>query len=600
MTIVETINQYPALVRRLLLARGADPEDTLELSTISPPLGKQGMKGMKAAVDWIACAIAQQWPTMIVGDYDVDGACATAILRKGLDGLLPVSSIVPNRMTEGYGLTESVAARIAPDTRLVITVDNGISAHAGIAAVNARGMRVIVTDHHLAGPVRPPAEVIVNPNQPHCPFPWKSTCGAGVAWYLVLALHLTHPEWVSRETLEDTLDLVALATVADLVPLERNNRVLVANGLRRIRSGKINLGMSGIAAFAGLDLEHIREQDFAFRIGPRLNAAGRLADMQTGIRLLLSRDAQDIEHWSRFLETVNAQRKDIQSHIEQEAIQIADSLNDTGDSVICVGNDDWHAGVIGIVASKLKERYQRPAFVFTSTGDVGQTAQGSGRSMDGWHLRDALALVESRTPGLMNRFGGHAMAAGLSFPKQRFDEFRGKINAISLEQVPGGKFLKAVWCDGPLQPGELTLDMARALEQAGPWGQGFPEPLFENDFVVVSSKTIKNGHWKLQLQLDDLMGKPTGKNGVSVEAVHFLNGREVAQEPPPVGVRVRAQYRLQVNRWQGRDSLQLMLEQVLPSPAPVVMPQAASARVEQRAQSDALTMKGMKSSGPTG
>lgn len=594
MTHQPATHTYPALVRRLLLARGADPEDALELSTISHPLGKQGMLGMKEAVDWIAYAMSQRWPATIVGDYDVDGACAAAILRKGLEGLLPVTSIVPNRRTEGYGLSESVAARISPETRLVITVDNGISAHGGIAAVKARGMAVIVTDHHLPGPQRPPAEVIVNPNQPGCPFPWKSTCGAGVAWYLLLALHLTHPEWVGREMLEETLDLVALATVADLVPLERNNRVLVANGLRRIRSGQINPGLSGLVAFAGLELEQMREQDFAFKLGPRLNAAGRLADMQTGIRLLLSRDAENIESWSRFLETINAQRKEIQAHIEREAIKITESLQDTGDPVICVGDDGWHNGVVGIVASKLKERYQRPAFVFTSTGDMGQTAQGSGRSMDGWHLRDALVLVDGRTPGLLNRFGGHAMAAGLSLPKSRFEEFRRNINAVSLEQVPGGRFQKNVWCDGPLQAAEMTLDMAKAIEQAGPWGQGFPEPLFENDFVVVTSKAIKNGHWKLQLHLDEVMGgnpangesaackaaagKPASSPSSSVDAVHFLNGREVAQEPPPVGFRVRAQYRLQVNRWQGREGLQLMLEQVLPAPAPVVMPAAHESR----------------------
>ncbi|MDA8115570.1 MAG: DHHA1 domain-containing protein, partial [Acidithiobacillus sp.] len=360
-------------------------------------------------------------------------------------------------------------------------------------------------------------------------------------------------------------------------------RVLVANGLRRIRSGRINPGLSGLVAFAGLELEQMREQDFAFKLGPRLNAAGRLADMQTGIRLLLSRDAENIESWSRFLETINAQRKEIQAHIEREAIQITESLQDTGDPVICVGDDGWHNGVVGIVASKLKERYQRPAFVFTSTGDMGQTAQGSGRSMDGWHLRDALALVDSRTPGLLNRFGGHAMAAGLSLPKARFEEFRRNINAVSLEQVPGGRFQKNVWCDGPLQAAEMTLDMAKAIEQAGPWGQGFPEPLFENDFVVVTSKTIKNGHWKLQLQMEDVVsGKSASPKSPPVDAVHFLNGREVAQEPPPVGFRVRAQYRLQVNRWQGREGLQLMLEQVLPAPAPVVMPVQKSRSTDQR------------------
>jgi single-stranded-DNA-specific exonuclease len=553
---------HPPLIRRLLQSRGADPDDALELSSISPPLGPQGFLGMKEAVAWIVYAVQHQWPTVIVGDYDVDGACSSAILRSALSGLLPVTGIVPNRFTEGYGLTEALSQRIQPDTKLVITVDNGISAHAGIAACKQRGMVVIVTDHHLPGPLRPPADVIVNPSQPGCPFPWKSTCGTGVAWYLMLALHQTRPDWITREQVEAQLDLVALATVADVVPLQRNNRVLIANGLQRIREGKINPGLSGIAAMAQIDLAQIREQDFAFKIGPRLNAAGRLADMQTGIHLLLSRDADAIENWSRFLETVNAQRKEVQAHIEQEAIQIVDSLSDSGDPVLCVGSDHWHSGVVGVVAGKLKERFERPAFVLTTTGE-GDMAQGSGRSMAGWHLRDALARLDAQQPGILQRYGGHAMAAGLSLPKSAFTEFRQGINGVMLEEVPSGKLHAQVHCDGPLQPQECTLEMAQAIEDAGPWGQGFPEPLFENTFVVVSSKTLRGGHWKLQLQMEG-----PGESSPKIDAVHFLDGKEVAPEPPPVGYRVRAQYRLQINRWQGRESLQIQLQRVTPAPAP--------------------------------
>ena len=509
---------YPPLVRRLLQSRGADPDDTLNLGTLSPPLGPQGLLGMQEAIAWIAYAIQHQWPTVIVGDYDVDGACASAILRGSLSGLLPVTGVVPNRFTEGYGLSPAIVERIAPETRLVITVDNGISAHAGVAAAKARGMAVLVTDHHLPGTLRPPADVIVNPNQPGCPFPWKSTCGAAVAWYLVLALHQTHPHWISREQVESQLDLVALATVADLVPLERNNRVLVANGLRRIREGYINPGLSGIAAMAQIELSTIREQDFAFKLGPRLNAAGRLSDMQTGIHLLLSQDAESIENWSRFLEVVNAQRKDVQAQIEQEAVQIVNGLNDSGDPVLCVGSDDWHSGVVGIVAGKLKERFERPAFVLTATGE-GNIAQGSGRSLDGWHLRDALALLDAQHPGMLSKYGGHAMAAGLSLPKPQFGEFRSGINRILLDQVPGGVLHAKVHCDGPLHSSECTLDMAHAIEQAGPWGQGFPEPIFENTFVVQSSKAMKHGHWKLKVQIED-----SGGQGMPIDAVHFLNG----------------------------------------------------------------------------
>ena len=580
---------YPPLVRRLLQSRGADPEDQLDLETLSSPLGPQGMLGMREAVAWMEYAIRHQWPTVIVGDYDVDGACASAILRGSLQGLLPVSGVVPNRFTEGYGLSPAIVERIAPETKLVITVDNGVSAHAGVAAAKARDLAVIVTDHHLPGPLRPPADVIVNPNQPGCPFPWKSTCGAGVAWYLMLALHQTHPEWISQEKVISQLDLVALATVADLVTLERNNRVLVANGLRRIREGKINPGLSGIAAMAQIELDQIREQDFAFKIGPRLNAAGRLADMQTGIHLLLSQDAENIENWSRFLETVNAQRKEVQAQIEHQAVEIVNSLSDSGDPVVCVGSDNWHTGVVGIVAGKLKERFERPAFVLTATGE-GDMAQGSGRSMDGWHLRDALALLDANHPGMLAKYGGHAMAAGLSLPKSQFSTFRAGINGILLDQVPGGVLHTQTQSDGPLHASECTLEMAAAIEQAGPWGQGFPEPTFTNTFTVVASKTLKGGHWKLRLQLDD----PTAEKPVVLDAVHFLNGKEVAQEPPPVGFRVQAHYRLQINRWQGRESLQLHLQDVVPSPslvaAPSVTVASSTASVQSQPASQSISI----------
>ncbi|MBN6742058.1 single-stranded-DNA-specific exonuclease RecJ [Acidithiobacillus sp. MC6.1] len=579
------VRTEPDLIRRLLLARGADPDDTLDLNALYSPLGPLGMLGMREAVEGILHAIREQWPTVIVGDYDVDGACASAILLHGLQSLLPTRSIVPDRLKEGYGLSEAVADRIPADTKLVITVDNGISAHAGISRLKDRGIRVIVTDHHLAGPTRPSADVIVNPNQPGCPFPAKSTCGAGVAWYLLWALQAAGLQFiggqrgVSSAKLESLLDLVAMATVADMVPLERNNRVLVANGLRRIRQGLVNPGLSGLMVHAGVDYKHITEQDFGFKLGPRLNAAGRLAHIRTGIWLLLSKDEKNIDQWSQFLDTMNAQRKTIQSGIERDALEIVNSLSMSDDPVICVGSDRWHSGVVGIVASKLKERYQRPAFVFASTGEREQTAQGSGRSMPGWHLRDALALVDARHPGLISRFGGHAMAAGLSFPKEHFEAFRSAINQVALEQVPlqggpadgnnplpganpGDRFVERVWCDGPLRSEELNLEMARSIQMAGPWGQGFPEPLFENDFVVMDSRKLNGGHWKLELALAGgiTMSAP-------VEAVHFLDGRETG-EIPVVGSQIRGRYQMGINRWKGRETFQVQLKQLVPIPAP--------------------------------
>ncbi len=565
-------NTTSELTRRLLVKRGVNPDQILSMKDLCLPLGPQGMAGMIEAIRLIEEAKKAQWPVMIVGDYDVDGACATVILRKGLSSLFPLRSMVPNRLTEGYGLSEALVDRIDDSVKLVITVDNGISAHAGIAKLKKRGVKVIVTDHHLPGDTLPEADVIIDPSRSECPFPFKSTCGAGVAWYLLWGIHHALGEqWVSKENvLKETLDLVALATVADLVPLESNNRILVAQGLKRIRAGKVNAGLSALMALSGVSEKNITEQDFGFRLGPRINAAGRLADIQTGIRLLLSQDPDVIQTHAKMLDEINSERKKIQATMDSEAQDIVQKcFSDVKemDSVLCVSSDDWHSGVVGIVASKLKERYQRPAFVFT-TGDDPEWLHGSGRSMPNWHLRDALALVEARHAGLIQKYGGHAMAAGLTISKNKLDDFKKAINQVAQEQVHG-VFDIDEQNDGPLRPEEITLDSAKAIEQAGPWGQAFPSPVFSNTFIVEESKTMRGGHWKIKVKPLDFE-----KDGVDGSArfwhvVHFLNGKEKSNDPlvedgqpPREGTRIQVRYQLQVNRWNGSEYLQLQADQI--------------------------------------
>jgi single-stranded-DNA-specific exonuclease len=573
------------LIQKLLASRGANASDTLDLNTVAYPTGPHGFKGMNTASRLLADAILQRATVTIVGDYDVDGSSATAILATGLRNLMPVYTLIPNRVTDGYGLSPSIASRITPDTQMVITVDNGISAHAGVEAVKARGMKIIVTDHHLAGDTLPTPDALVNPNQPECPFPWKGTCGAGVAWYLLWATQMEldrqgcsrqgYPQVAQAIPVWNQLDLVALATVADVVPMERNNRVLVQAGLQQICAGQARPGVNALIAVAKKEVIHITSTDFGFALGPRLNAAGRMADMQTGIRLLMTGNPYEADALARELDAMNQNRRAVEEQMRIEADAIAQSLiHSMGGQVprvICLGGTAWHEGVVGIVASRLKEQYQRPTFIFAQSAEG--LIKGSGRSIEGFHLRDALALVEARNPGLIAHFGGHAMAAGLSMPIDHFEVFTREINAACpvLQQ-------QVTQMDGSLVEYGCGLEVARAIEQAGPWGQGFALPVFEDAFQVVEARALKNGHWRLKLATGMLPAGTHPAGDATVTAVYFLKGgeREAIPAPPAKGSMLQAQYQLQVNRWNGAEEAQILIQAVVG----IAPPRLAQGRVD--------------------
>ena len=571
-------NRAGPVIARLYATRGAGPEDLpCRLQDLAPPHGLNGFLGMDVAARLLSDAILRQTPITIIGDYDCDGACSSAILAIALReiGHDRVDILIPNRVQDGYGLTPAIAGRIAEDAGLVITVDNGVSALDGVEAVKARGMRIIVTDHHLAGDVLPSPDAMVNPNQPGCPFPWKGTCGAGVAWYLLVATRTRLREVAKEDQLEqglqarlaasrldvvNLLDLVALATVADVVPLERNNRILVAEGLRRIRAGKTRPGIDALIQASGRDRAYLTSSDFGFALGPRINAAGRLDDMMTGIRLLMTEDVEEALTLAAELDRMNRERRNIEDGIRAEAETIVEGVADRLDGslphVLCLSDAGWHEGVVGIVAGRIKERYHRPTFVFARAVEPGML-KGSGRSIPGFHLRDALALVDARHPGLIHRFGGHAMAAGLSLPAERFAEFAELMERVARETMDPAVLESIVWTDGHLRPEEFTLDTAQAITDAGPWGQAFPEPLFHGTFRVMESDTMKGGHWRLKLV------HPEG--GFPVPAVYFLRGEERDDPPPPPapGVEVTCLYTASINRWQGNEKLQVVVQELV-------------------------------------
>ena len=483
---------------------------------------------------------------------------------------------VPNRMVDGYGLgvglVESLAD-IRPD--LIVTVDNGIASHAGVAAAGARGMRVIVTDHHLPGPTLPPADAIVNPNAivlatcAHASPPCADCLGAGaratalagvgVVFYLLLALRARlFPDAASaRPDLASLLDLVALGTVADLVPLDANNRILVAAGLQRIRSDRASAGIAALYRASGRDPRRAVAADLGYALGPRINAAGRLEDMSLGIECLLSDDAGAADVLAERLSAINAERRELQAAMvgqgEAMLARFVDRYHD--DALPCgvvLHEEDWHPGVVGLVASKLKERLNRPVVAFACADEGGTELRGSARSIAGFHLRDALAEVDAAHPGLIGRFGGHAMAAGLSLSAANLGAFAAEFDAVARRRLDPAQLERCLWSDGELAAHEFTADNARALRYAAPWGQAFPEPAFDNVFVVESWRAVGGKHLRMQL-------RPEG-GGEVVEAILF---DAVEAMPPPA--RVRALFQLDLNDWNGRERLQLLVRHIEPA-----------------------------------
>lgn len=521
------------------------------------------MLAMDAAVARLTSALENAERILIVGDFDADGATSSALAVAALRefGAAQVDFLVPNRFEYGYGLTPeivAVAAQRAP--HLIVTVDNGISSIDGVEAARGAGIDVLVTDHHLPGDSLPEAAVILNPNQPGCPFPSKNLAGVGVIFYLMMALraHLRERGYFSAKGLAEPhlgayLDLVALGTVADVVTLDYNNRILVRGGLNRIRSGHARPGILALMQVAGRDPHRSSASDLAFALGPRLNAAGRLDDMSVGIECLLCQDSSRALTLATELDAMNRERQQIERGMEHEALRELEALglkDSEQPAALVIYDPRWHQGVVGILASRIKEQFHRPVIAFANAGKG--ELKGSGRSIEGVHLRDVLALVDARNPGLMGRFGGHAMAAGLSLPEGHFNDFANAFR-LAAEQATAGRDLEALCeTDGALTAAELSLDNAQMLREAGPWGQHFPEPLFDGEFELVSQRIVGERHLKMRLRALD--------GGEEIDAIAFRVDTDIW--PDRAVRKVHAAYRLDVNEWRGERSVQLLVEQL--------------------------------------
>lgn len=552
------------VLARLYASRQVVSADELERGLDRlPPF--DSMKGIVAAAEILANAVEAGQRILIVGDFDCDGATSTTVAVRALKlmGARDVRFLVPNRFEYGYGLTPeivAVAARMQPD--LIVTVDNGIASIDGVNAAKKLGIQVVVTDHHLPGSELPPADAIVNPNQPGCDFPSKALAGVGVIFYVMMALRgvLRGRGWFERSgtaqpNLAQLLDLVALGTVADVVPLDRVNRILVAQGLARIRAGQCCAGIAALFEVAGRPRERVVASDLGFVAGPRLNAAGRLEDMTIGIHCLLTDDAQQARELAQTLDQLNRERRLIEGEMQDQALAHLESLalgDDDGlPTGLCIFQPDWHQGVIGILASRIKDRYHRPVIAFAAADET--TVKGSARSIPGFHIRDALDAVATRNPGLIQKFGGHAMAAGLSLDKSRFEEFVTAFDEEARRHLNNDDLLGTFWSDGELSPADFNLELAEQLRNGGPWGQGFPEPLFDGLFDLVSRRIVGERHLKLVL-------RPQG-GGTNISAIAF----NYDDSGWPHGVnRVRAVYKLDVNEFRGNREIQLLADYIEP------------------------------------
>jgi single-stranded-DNA-specific exonuclease len=544
---------FPNLLARLYAARGATDFDKAQprLANLLPP---DLMGGMEAAVRLLADAMAADSHIVVVGDFDCDGATACAVGVRGLRmlGATRVSYAVPNRMVHGYGLSPSLVDELAtlePD--LLVTVDHGIACHAGVTAAKARGWKVLVTDHHLPGDTLPPADAIVDPNARGDAFPSKAVAGVGVMFYVLLALRKylrgQGRFGAGEPDLSQLLDLVAVGTVADLVPLDVNNRALVSAGLRRLRDGKGCLGLRALVEVSQRDAARLTAADIGYAIGPRINAAGRLEDMSLGIECLVTDDPAQARDIAATLNEINGERRAVQQQMTDEAERALQAvvLDTAADRVaVCFYDAEWHPGVVGLVASKMKERLHRPVVAFAPAEPGSDRLRGSARSIPGFHMRDALADVAARHPGLIERFGGHAMAAGLSLPLAALRDFEQAFTDCATRWLTPELLQSEILSDGELAVDEFTRHHAEQLRDAGPWGQGFPEPQFDGEFDVLTARVVGERHLKLEL----------GHSGRRFNAIHF-GGWEGAA---PSG-KVRIAYRLEADDYRGGDAVQLVV-----------------------------------------
>lgn len=553
----------PPLLRRLYAARGVTSDEQLSY-TLKHLVSPLSLRGVDRAVELLAEAIRDQQTVMVLGDFDADGATSTsvAVLGLGMLGLQSVDFRVPSRFADGYGLTPGIIYRLQEEGELpdlLITVDNGISAHEGVRAARELGVRTIITDHHLAGETLPEADAIVNPNQPGCPFLSKNAAGVGVIFYVLTALRkelreqgrLPEPE----PNLGTLLDLVALGTVADVVPLDHNNRIFVEQGLRRIRQGQARPGILALLEVAGRDHREISSTDLGFVVGPRLNAAGRLDDMSIGIACLLADNRDEALRLARELDNFNRERRSIEKEMKTQAQDLLASMSLDVEGLpwgLALFDEDWHQGVIGILAARIREQTHRPTIAFAPDDD-GEHLKGSARSIPGLHIRDALADVDTRSPGLLKKFGGHAMAAGMTIAREDLQRFSEAFDGSVREALDAADLEAAITTDGPLAPAEMSLDTAFLLRKAGPWGQHFPEPLFDGDFQVINQRIVGENHLKLTVQ-------PAG-GGQLIDGIAFNTGPEV---PDYTRTGARLVYKPDANTFRGRTNLQLLVDYLEP------------------------------------
>jgi len=555
------------LLQRVYAARGVFNGQELDysLSKLHPI---SALKGIDAAVELLAQALVEQQHIMIVADFDADGATSCTVAMRALRsmGAGQVSYLVPNRFEYGYGLTPEIvelAKQQQPD--LIVTVDNGISSIEGVSAAKAAGIQVLVTDHHLPGAQLPEADAIVNPNQPGDGFPSKNLAGVGVIFYVMLALrtHLRASGWFEKQgmtvpNLATLLDIVALGTVADVVPLDHNNRILVSQGLARIRSGACCAGINALLSVGKRNPQNLVASDLGFAVGPRLNAAGRLEDMSLGIECLLVDDPDAALLLAQRLDELNRERREIEGEMQAQALDclanIKLDIEDENSPIgLCLFDESWHQGVVGIVASRIKDRYHRPVIAFALANadvegeDEDAEIKGSARSIKGVHMRDVLDAVAATHPGLLTKFGGHAMAAGMTLKAVDLGAFEVAFNEVLRDRVDDEILQDVIHSDGELNNDEFSLELAEALRAGGPWGQTFPEPIFDGDFDVVQQRIVGEKHLKLVL-------RPVGSHN-TIDAIAF-NHSDMA------GDRLHAAYRLDVNEYMGRRTVQLMIEHI--------------------------------------
>lgn len=540
---------FDNLLARLYAVRGVHDPAALD-HELSGMLAPGTLKNLDLAAALLATNLINQKKLLIVGDFDADGATSCALMVSALKamGALHVDYLVPDRFRYGYGLTpEIVDVAMIGQPDLIITVDNGIASIDGVARANELGAEVLITDHHLPGHELPAAAAILNPNQPGCTFESKSLAGVGVAFYLLVGLRSALRElgwFAEREApnLGSYLDLVALGTIADVVTLDQNNRRFVTQGIRRIRAGRCRAGITALLTLAGIEPEIVTSRDLAFAVGPRLNAAGRLEDMTIGIECLLA-EPQHAQQLAERLDDLNHQRKEIEAQMRDEAMHVLESLSleDKKAAGLCLYQPEWHQGVVGIVASRIKEKSHRPVIAFAAVGDG--ELKGSGRSVAGFHMRDALDLIATSHPGLLTKFGGHAMAAGLTLDESDYERFCEAFDQVVRDQLGEASIEQVVISDGEL--GEpITLELAKELAEAAPWGQGFAEPEFDDNFEILSQRIVGGRHLKMLLQPD--IGAP-------IDAICFNQGRVVEERY------VRCAYRIDVNRYRGFEKPQLIV-----------------------------------------